>query len=114
MIDFFRKGWLYGIVFLVYFLLYFFIVPLDIKCTYHTTSNYCVGFTTKDTLPDFLPKILLPVDIGFFYPVTSLLGFLNQHLTPVDPNDTALIILLSSFIFYMFGNTLGYFIKKFQ
>jgi hypothetical protein len=114
MIGFFKRGWIGGVIFLIYFLLYFYIVPLDVTCNYHSTSNYCVGFIEKNTLPEFLPTWLLPIDLGFFYPVHWTLNYLNTHLTPIDPNDTALIVLLGSAIFYLVGNIVGNLFSKKQ
>lgn len=106
MINFFKNNWLGGLILVIYFLLFFYITPLNVKCTYNSTSvsGYCVDFGENSTLPPFLPHFLLPIDLAFFFPVLWLLNFLNTHLTPIDPNDTALIILLSSAIFYLIGN----------
>ncbi len=112
MVHFFKKGWLGGVIFLIYFLLFFYLMPLHTVCNYHSTTDYCVGFTTNNTLPAFLPTWLLPVDLAFFYPVSWLVNFLNQHFTPIDPNDTALIILLSAAIFYLVGNIVGNILRK--
>ncbi len=112
MISFFKNNWLGGLIAVMYFLLFFFIVPLDVMCNYHSTSDYCVGFISKSTIPSFLPQSLLPIDLAFFAPVFWLLNFLNGTFTPIDPNDTALIILLSSALFYIAGNIVWGILKK--
>ncbi|MBU6371068.1 MAG: hypothetical protein KGH93_00400 [Patescibacteria group bacterium] len=112
MVSFFKEGFPGGMIALFYFLLFFFIVPLDVACTYHSTSSYCAAFTEKNTLPPFLPAWLLPVDLGFFSPVFATLTFLTLHFTPIDPNDTALIILLAAAIFYLAGTFVWFVLRK--
>ncbi len=112
MISFLKNNWIGGLIAVIYFLLFFFILPLDVACNYHSTSDYCVGFISKSTIPPFLPQSLLAIDLAFFAPVFWLLNYLNTHLTPIDPNDTALIILLSSVLFYIAGNIVWGILKK--
>ena len=112
--NFFKNNWLGGLIAVIYFLLFFFIVPLAVQCTYHSTSDseYCVGFVAKDTIPAFFPQSLLPIDLGFFAPVFWSMNFLTMHLTPIDPNDTALIILLLGALFYLAGNIIWKIVRK--
>ena len=110
--TFFKNGWVGGLIAVIYFLLFFFIVPLEVTCSYHSTTSYCAALTEKSTLPSFLPANLLPIDLGFFSPVFMTLNFLTAHFTPIDPNDTALIILLSAALFYLAGNIIWFILRK--